>query len=81
MVNKISFLVLFFYVAFAQSQESNVYRATKETVTNLEHTKLKVSFNFENSTMDGEAWIKASPHFYATDKIILDAKSFKVYEV
>ncbi|MBL4745698.1 MAG: M1 family metallopeptidase [Flavobacteriaceae bacterium] len=81
MANKTIFLLMFLCSLIAEGQESSVYRETKETVTDLEHTKLKVSFNFENSTMDGEAWITASPHFYATDKIILDAKSFIIHSV
>ena len=81
MVKNMTVLILFFCTILVQAQESTIYRATKEKITDLEHTKLKVSFNFEDSTMNGEAWITASPHFYATDKIILDAKAFKIHEV
>ncbi|PCH77339.1 MAG: peptidase M1 [Flavobacteriaceae bacterium] len=81
MVKKISLLILLFSAIFVKGQESNIYRAAKETLTDLSHTKLKVSFNFENSTMNGEAWIRASPHFYPSDKIILDAKAFKIHQV
>jgi len=81
MIKKISILILLFSTLFSYGQDLKGYRATKETVTDLEHTKLKVSFNFENSTMNGEAWITASPRFYSTDKIILDAKSFLIHEV
>ena len=31
--------------------------------------------------MNGEAWVTVSPHFYATNKISLDAKSMIIYEV
>ncbi len=81
MVKKIGMIFLLFSACIMQGQEKDSYRGTKETLTNLEHTKLEVSFNFENSTMNGEAWITASPHFYPSDKIVLDAKSFIVHKV
>lgn len=81
MVNKISVLIFLFCATLVTSQEKNTYRGSIETVTDLEHTKLKVSFNFDNSTMDGEAWITAAPHFYPSNKIVLDAKSFKIHLV
>ncbi len=45
------------------------------------HTKLKVDFNFDNKTMNGEAWVTAKPHFYSTNKIALDAKAMLIHEV
>ena len=57
------------------------YRAEREKINNLVHTKLKVDFNFEKSQMNGEAWVTLTPHFYPTNKLVLDAKSFKIHEV
>ena len=67
----------------AQTETSGreVYRATPEMKTQLKHTKLKVAFNFDNQTLDGEEWLTASPFFYPTDSLILDAKSMLIHEV
>ncbi|MBL4940023.1 MAG: M1 family peptidase, partial [Lutibacter sp.] len=73
-----SFIVLFSVVISAQEKE---YRGEREKINNLVHTKLKVDFNFEKSQMNGEAWITLTPHFYPTNKVVLDAKSFKIHEI
>ncbi|CAL2086160.1 M1 family metallopeptidase [Tenacibaculum sp. 190524A05c] len=77
-------VLLFLLVSFClQSNAQNVseYRGEKDKVHNLVHTKLKVDFNFDKQTMNGEAWITAKPHFYATDRIVLDAKAMKIHKV
>ena len=79
---KNTFLLLFLLIfvnTFAQI--STVYRAERDKIHDLIHTKLKVDFNFANKTMNGEAWITAKPHFYSTDKITLDAKAMIIKEV
>ncbi|CAL2079036.1 M1 family metallopeptidase [Tenacibaculum sp. 190524A05c] len=77
-------VLLFLLVSFClQSNAQNVseYRGEKDKVHNLVHTKLKVDFNFDKQTMNGEAWITAKPHFYTTDRIVLDAKAMKIHKV
>ena len=68
---------------FAQTDTSgrSLYRATPEKKTTLKHTKLKVSFNFNNQTLSGEEWLTAAPYFYATDSLILDAKAMIIHKV
>ncbi|AMC10085.1 peptidase M1 [Lutibacter profundi] len=74
----LTLILLFSVLLTAQEKE---YRGEREKINDLVHTKLKVNFNFEKSQMNGEAWITLSPHFYPTNKLVLDAKSFKIYEV
>ena len=62
----------------AQNKE---YRGEKEKINDLVHTKLKVDFNFEENQMNGEAWVTLTPHFYATNKVVLDAKAFKIHQI
>ena len=31
--------------------------------------------------MNGQAWVTASPYFYATNKVSLDANSMRIHEV
>ncbi|WP_372792468.1 M1 family metallopeptidase, partial [Lutibacter sp.] len=70
--------VLFSVLINAQEKE---YRGEREKINNLVHTKLKVDFNFKESQMNGEAWVTLTPHFYATNKVVLDAKAFKILEI
>ncbi len=58
-----------------------VYQSTETVLTDLIHTKLEVSFNWENQTMNGVATITAKPHFYASSSLILDAKSMIINSV
>lgn len=71
-------LVFSFHFGFSQDK---TYKPEREKTHNLKHTKLKVDFNFNEKTMNGEAWVTASPYFYRTDKISLDAKTMEIYEV
>ena len=71
-------------VAFAQTETSgrNVpYRATHTKTTELKHTKLKVNFDYQKEQMNGEEWLTASPFFYATNELVLDAKGMLIHEV
>ena len=79
MKNLLLTLILLFSI-LGNAQEKQ-YRGEREKINNLVHTKLKVDFNFEVSQMNGEAWITLAPHFYATNKVVLDAKAFKIHEI
>jgi len=79
MRNLLLTLVLLFSVLL-NAQEKK-YQPEREKINDLVHTKLKVDFNFEKSQMNGEAWITLTPHFYATNKVVLDAKAFKIHEI
>ncbi|CAD7798090.1 Aminopeptidase N [Chryseobacterium aquaeductus] len=63
------------------SGREKIYRATSAKVTELKHTKLKVSFDYQKEQMNGEEWLTASPYFYATNELILDAKGMLIHEV
>ncbi|KFC22920.1 M1 family metallopeptidase [Chryseobacterium sp. FH1] len=69
---------------FAQTETSGrnpVYRATHTKVTELKHTKLKVNFDYQKEQMNGEEWLTASPFFYSTNELVLDAKGMLIHEV
>ncbi len=76
-------LLILFVCISAQlfSQNTTEYRGERDKIQNLVHTKLKVDFNFDKQTMNGEAWITAKPHFYETDRLVLDAKGMIVHAV
>ncbi|MBL4862092.1 MAG: HEAT repeat domain-containing protein [Crocinitomicaceae bacterium] len=58
-----------------------VYRASETIRTDLIHTKLEVNFDWKQSRMNGVATITAKPHFYASDNLILDAKTMVINSV
>lgn len=71
-------------LTYAQTENSGrtgVYRATHTKSTELKHTKLKVSFDFEKEQMNGEEWLTAAPHFYPSDSLVLDAKAMLIHQV
>lgn len=63
------------------SGREKVYRATHTKTTELKHTKLKVNFDYQKEQMNGEEWLTASPYFYPTNELILDAKAMLIHEV
>ena len=71
-------------MAFGQTETSGrdgVYRAAHTKMTELKHTKLKVNFDYQKEQMNGEEWLTASPYFYATDSLVLNAKAMLIHEV
>ncbi len=72
-------ITIFTLTTFAQNASS--YRAEKDKVHDLIHTKLNVSFDFKNQQLIGEEWLTAKSHFYSQDKITLDAKAMIIHEV
>ena len=78
--------ILFFIatVSFAQnSDKAQRYKTAQlfEKQFDLVHTKLAVRLDFEKEELEGEAWIKLTPHFYSTDKLVLDAKAMLIHEI
>ncbi|WP_336963950.1 M1 family metallopeptidase [Chryseobacterium contaminans] len=70
--------------AFAQTETSGrekIYKATHTKSTELKHTKLKVNFDYQKEQMNGEEWLTASPYFYPSDSLILDAKGMLIHEI
>lgn len=83
-IQKIFFLcsVLFIFLGNAQTKDPlSIYRKEKDKTHALEHTKLKVSFDFIKKEMQGEAWVTLSPYFYTTDKVMLDAKAMLIHSI
>ncbi|WP_299672622.1 M1 family metallopeptidase [uncultured Polaribacter sp.] len=76
------FLFIFITISTVGFSQNNLtYKAEREKTHDLIHTKLKVDFNFAEKQLNGEAWVTTKPHFYATDKLVLDAKAMLFHEV
>ena len=78
---KLLVVVVTFFTLTLFSQSDKVYRAERDKIHNLIHTKLKVDFNFQEKEMNGEEWVTLTPHFYETDKVTLDAKAMVIHKV
>ncbi|MGB8375518.1 MAG: M1 family metallopeptidase [Salegentibacter sp.] len=57
------------------------YKATATKTNDLVHTKLEVSFDYDKAYLYGKEWLTLSPHFYATDSLVLDAKGMDIKEI
>lgn len=67
---------------FSQIQDpTTLYRKERDKINDLIHTKLKVSFNFENKELNGQEWVTLQPHFYKTKEVVLDAKAMVIHAV
>lgn len=74
-------LLIIFFTLTLFSQSDNIYRAEKDKVHDIIHTKLKVDLNFKEKELNGEEWLTIKPHFYETDKLTLDAKAMLIHKV
>lgn len=61
--------------------ERPVYHAADKKVNDLLHTHLKVSFDWQKTRLNGEAFLDFTPYFYDTDSLILDAKGMDIHQV
>ena len=57
------------------------YNPSARRENDLLHTKLELSFDWEKEEVLGKATLTLKPYFYATDKVVLDAKGFEFHEV
>ncbi|MBS1771924.1 MAG: M1 family metallopeptidase [Bacteroidetes bacterium] len=65
----------------AKNNPMNIYRAAATKEWEIVHTTVLLKFNFKEKTADGEVGLTLHPYFYATDSIVLDAKSMKIESV
>lgn len=61
--------------------EIKVYRAAKTRIHDLIHTKLEVSFDWQNKHLIGVANLELKPYFYPQSTVELDAKGFEIHEI
>lgn len=75
------FFVILFLATTNIVAQSDKYRAEREKVNNLVHTKLDLKFDIFNSLLLGEAWITITPHFKDVNEVALDAKGMQIHSV
>lgn len=65
-----------------EREESNgVYQASTTILTDLIHTKLEVSFDWDKAQLIGKETLTAKPHFYPSNALLLDAKGMEIKSV
>jgi aminopeptidase N len=62
-------------------EEIKRYRAERTQVFDLIHTKLEVSFDWQNQWLLGTATIELAPYFYPQSTLELDARGLEVHQV
>ncbi len=58
-----------------------VYRAAATRVWEIKNTRVALTFDWQGKTASAHEWIKLRPYFYATDTLVLDAKSMRIDSV
>ena len=63
------------------AKEPETYRGSATKLHDLIHTRLEVSFDWQNKRLLGDAEITLKPHFYSTNKLYLNARGMDINEV
>lgn len=64
-----------------RSDELPRYNPSHTLVHDLIHTRLDLSFDWGKRRVNGKATLTLRPWFYATDRLVLDAKNFDIHYV
>ena len=65
----------------AANNPLDIYRASRPRTWDIEHTRVALSFDLKNRTAAGREWVRLRPYMYATDTLVLDAKSMDIDSV
>ncbi|OSZ78369.1 hypothetical protein CAP35_08935 [Chitinophagaceae bacterium IBVUCB1] len=65
----------------ANNNPLNIYRAASTKEWEIVHTKVALIFNWKEKTANGVATLTLTPYFYATDSILLDAKTMDIQKI
>ncbi|MGB0837919.1 MAG: M1 family aminopeptidase [Flavobacteriaceae bacterium] len=78
---KITFFIIFLSFQGLSAQNLYPYHGEADKEFALIHTKLKLEPNYENQTLEGEAWIQLKPYAQAQNRLKLDAKYMLIHQV
>jgi len=68
-------------VETTQIAQRDFYHESPERVTDLLHTKLNVSFDWNKKHLLGTAYLDLKPYFTAQNSLTLDAKGFDIHQI
>ncbi len=63
------------------AKSGDPYRAAANKVWEIMHSRVSLTFDWNEKTADANEWITLHPYFYATDTLLLDAKSMNIQRV
>ena len=58
-----------------------IYQGSNLITNDLQHTKLEVKFDWQNSWLIGKATLTLQPHFYPTNKLYLNARGMDISKI
>ncbi len=61
-----------------ETPKKKIYRESNPLINDITHTKLEVSFDWQNSRLNGKATIYGKPYFYPTSVVYLNARGFDI---
>ena len=61
--------------------EKIIYQASNTIMHDIIHTMLEVNFDWNLCQLNGKASMQLKPHFYATDKLYLNARGMEIINV
>jgi aminopeptidase N len=64
-----------------EEPKKTIYRAANTLRNDILHTKLDVSFDWQNSRLNGKAELSLKPYFYPTDMLYLDARGMDIKSI
>jgi aminopeptidase N len=64
-----------------EAPKKQIYRATETKLSDIIHTKLWVSFDWQKSQMIGKAELLVKPYFYPTNMLYLNARGMEIKSV
>ena len=65
----------------ASNRLEKTYNPAATRVNDLLHTRIEISFDIPKMQLFGKATLDFKPYWYATDSLILDAKSFDMHRI
>ncbi|MXV13960.1 M1 family metallopeptidase [Hufsiella ginkgonis] len=63
------------------SSAPGVYHGSYPRITDILHTKLDISFDWDSAFVIGRATIDARPYFYPQNQVVLAARGFRIKQV
>ena len=63
------------------TKEKQIYQATPTKLSDIVHTKLWVSFDWQKSQLIGKAELQIKPYFYSTRMLYLNARGMEIKSV
>jgi aminopeptidase N len=70
-----------FHVSPKSTPKEISWTPTAETLHDMKHITLRLSFDYEKQHVIGNATLQLTPHFYSSNQVVLDAHHFILHRV